>query len=144
MQEGKCGDLEVSSVVFLCGDLAQTPTNTSASLSPPPLPTRWGRSGPWLWPYSPPFALSLCPARDAIWYKSIIMKVQHEAKWVWSLTVWGANDCNTPALRARAWLCEGIWQPPPSLDYVDSETQSQIGTRKWQLLTLACIPGYAE
>lgn len=46
------------------------------------------------------------------------MKVQHEAKWVWSLTAWGANDCNTPVLRARAWLWEGIWQPPPLLDYV--------------------------
>lgn len=32
------------------------------------------------------------PARDAIWYKSIIMKVQHGAKWVSTSATWGAND----------------------------------------------------
>lgn len=32
------------------------------------------------------------PARDAIWYKSIIMKVQHGAKWVSTSAARGAND----------------------------------------------------
>lgn len=32
------------------------------------------------------------PASDAIWYKSIIMKVQHGAKWISTSAARGAND----------------------------------------------------